>query len=414
MSEEQFYKDQYEDWLKEQDLSHNPIDTDQLREEVGVFLKSAMTMDVREYTLQRKYDQLQQIYEPETITDIFGDETRVVSKGLKHELRVKEKIWVPKTTEDYLDLEPELILTNNNPKYNTIYNVLRLFISTGENNNNIGRNLYYVVRDKKTGTYLGNINLSSDYLDLKGRDDWIGWSRDEKNEIGVNNTCVASTLVPTQPLGFNYVGGKLLSFLAITDVVQNDWKELYGDTLVGVSTTSLYGSFSQYTGLKYWKSMGRSAGATTARPEMGLMQKMRTWLKYEHPYKYWEWYYAKRPNGQNWKRDHINRSMAFVYRALGFKTKDFITKHERGIYFCPLYDNAKEFIRRQIEEDQLVKRFDNSIPAMTSLWKTKYASKRIKSLLNQGRTLDEVLFYDDLLFMSWEQAKEKYLPQVGR
>jgi hypothetical protein len=24
------------------------------------------------------------------------------------------------------------------------------------------------------------------------------------------------------------------------------------------------------------------------------------------------------------------------------------------------------------------------------------------------------LFYDDLIYLTWEQAKEKYLPQVGR
>jgi hypothetical protein len=26
----------------------------------------------------------------------------------------------------------------------------------------------------------------------------------------------------------------------------------------------------------------------------------------------------------------------------------------------------------------------------------------------------ENLFYDDLIFMSWEETKAKYLPQVGR
>jgi hypothetical protein len=414
MNETDFYKNQYQEWLATQDLSDNPIDTDELREQVGVFLKAAQGQDVREYTLLRKYNQLNNIYQPETITDVFGDESRIVPKGLKHELKVKNNIWMPEHPDDYLDLEPELLLCNNNVKYNKIYNVLRLFISTGENNNNIGRNLYYIVRDKITKKYLGNVNLSSDYLDVKGRDEWIGWSREEKTKSVVTNTCIASTLVPTQPLGYNYVGGKLLSLLAITEQVQHDWHDMYGDKLVAVGTTSLYGSFSQYTGLKYWKSMGKSVGATTARPDLQLMTDIRTWLKYEHTDKYWEWYYAKKPNGMNWKRDHINRSLAYAYGALGFKRSDFITNHARGIYFCPLYENTRDFLRKEISEKQLVKRFDNSLPAMVELWKTKYASKRIKNLVNQNRCLSDTLFYDDLLYMNWPKAKETYLPQVGR
>jgi hypothetical protein len=51
---------------------------------------------------------------------------------------------------------------------------------------------------------------------------------------------------------------------------------------------------------------------------------------------------------------------------------------------------------------------------LTELWKTKYASKRIHSLVKNDRVSDETLFYDDLIGMSWQDVKDKYLSQVGR
>ena len=72
-------------------------------------------------------------------------------------------------------------------------------------------------------------------------------------------------------------------------------------------------------------------------------------------------------------------------------------------------------MKGDIEEKNLDKAFDTSVEYLVNLWKTKYASKRIKSLIKNERTsLDETLFYDDICFMSWEETKDKYLTQVGR
>ena len=79
-----------------------------------------------------------------------------------------------------------------------------------KNNANIGRNLNFIVKDKPTQKYLGVICISSDFLDLTPRDNFIGWSREKKTQGGmINHTAIGSTIVPLQPLGFNYVGGKL-------------------------------------------------------------------------------------------------------------------------------------------------------------------------------------------------------------
>ena len=42
--------------------------------------------------------------------------------------------------------------------------------------------------------------MSSDFLDLTPRDNYIGWERVAKTQRMINHTCIGSTIVPIQPL----------------------------------------------------------------------------------------------------------------------------------------------------------------------------------------------------------------------
>jgi hypothetical protein len=60
-------------------------------------------------------------------------------------------------------------------------------------------------------------------------------------------------IVPAQPFGFNYLGGKLLAAICTTHEVRRMLDEKYGMTTCLFETTSLYGSskaVSQYDGMK--------------------------------------------------------------------------------------------------------------------------------------------------------------------
>ena len=101
---------------------------------------------------------------------------------------VKNNFWLPEDPEEYLELQPELVWTDGaevqshtNAKGSEIWNALRTFLSTMKNNSNIGRNLNFLIRDKVTGKYLGVTCMSSDFLDLTPRDEYIGWDRVSKN-----------------------------------------------------------------------------------------------------------------------------------------------------------------------------------------------------------------------------------------
>ena len=413
--------EQWDQWqiLNESQKSVH-IDTDTLKETLIKDLTYASQMDVREYTLYQKWCEVHEKYPTTTRRTIFGDEELqlIDSSQMKDIVEVKNKFWMPENPDDYENLKPRLTLSNE--KETDIWNTIRTFSSTMKNNSNIGRNLYYTVTDEVTDNYLGVICISSDFLDLTPRDQAIGWARDVKTQQNmINHTAIGSTIVPLQPLGFNYMGGKLLALLCPADTVQKDWKNKYGDVLVGVTTTSLYGNtksngLSQYDGLEHWNKMGFSSGSVAFEPTRKTMKMVFDWIKEKHPRKYFEWWEAKNPQGLPLKRDHKNRSLNFAYSKLEIPKNLIRTEHQRGIYFSPLYNNTNEFLRKEIGEDQLVKSFDTSEDTLANIWKTKYAKGRISMLKKKNNVSYETLFYDDLIFLSWEQTKEKYLPQVGR
>jgi len=410
---------QWFDWQDKNPPTKN-IDVDLLKQTLINDLTKASQMDVKEYTLFQKWTEVKERYPGKPTYNLFdepdidwGDDKQAAIIN-----KVKNNIWVPQNADDYEKLKPQMYLANS--KRVDEWNAIRTFSSTMKNNSNIGRNLYYIVRDLVTEKYLGVVCISSDFLDLTPRDSAIGWPRDIKTQQKmINHTAIGSTIVPLQPLGYNYMGGKLLAILCLSDTVQRDWKEKYGDTLVGVTTTSLYGKtkangLSQYDGLEHWQKMGFSSGSVAFEPSRSTRNMVYEWVKETDPRKYFEWWEAKNPQGLPLKRDHKNRSLNYAYSKLGIPKELIRTEHHRGIYFSPLYNNTNEFLRKEIADAELVKSFDTSEETLTNIWKTKYAKGRIRQLQKQNKVSYESLFYDDLIYLSWEETKEKYLPQVGR
>ena len=416
----EFVEAQWTKWQEENPTDKfEHIDEANMKEILIKDLTYASQMDVREYTLYQKWCEVKERYPTKEVSTLFGDEIVMESPEQEKLINeVKRNFWMPKDPDDFMNLKPKMILSNGPDAER--WNAVRTFSSTMKNNSNIGRNLFYILADEVTGKYLGVICISSDFLDLTPRDNAIGWSRDIKTQQHmINHTAIGSTIVPLQPLGFNYMGGKLLALMCLSDTVQKDWKRQYGDTLVGVTTTSLYGKtkaggLSQYDNLEHWNSMGFSSGSVAFEPTRATKKLVFDWIKKNHTRKYFEWWEAKNQQGLPLKRDHKNRSLNFAYSQLKIPKELIRTEHQRGIYFSPLYTNTNEFLRKEIVDDQLVKAFDTSEEALSNIWKTKYAKGRIRQLQKKGNVSYETLFYDDLIKMSWEETKAKYLPQVGR
>ena len=442
IDEKTFVEQQWQEWQdKNPESSFSDIDVDYLREKVIRELTYVSQMDVKEYTLYQKWCEVQDKYPSREVSTLFGVEKQLIDLSQAASIEdVKANIWVPESAEDYLNLRPVLEYTDDsgeitktgidgssvtiekkrNKKLPESWNTIRTFISTMKNNSNIGRNLNFIVKDDATGKYLGVICISSDFLDLTPRDNFIGWSRERKTQGAmINHTAIGSTIVPFQPLGYNYVGGKLLALLCLSDEVQNIWKRVYGDVLVGVTTTSLYGKtkaggLSQYDNLDHWQPMGFTSGSVSFEPEKDTRYEIRQWLKKNHTRKYFEWYEAKKPSGQPHKRDHKNRSLNFTYSQLNVPKELIRSEHARGIYFSPLYTNTNDFLCDRIKESELIKAFPTDYDSLVGIWRDKHAKGRIKQLMKKNNVSYETLFYDDLIELSWEETKAKYLQQVGR
>jgi hypothetical protein len=414
---------QWAKWLENNPPeSFEDVNEEELRERTIRELTYVSQMDVKEYTLYQKWCEIKEKYPTVKVVDLWeGDKEVLADEGQRRAIQeIKANFWNPVDVEEYLALEPELICTNKGKDLPELWNSIRTFSSTMKNNSNIGRNLNFIVRDKPTKKYLGVICISSDFLDLTPRDTFIGWEREKKTQGSmINHTAIGSTIVPLQPLGYNYVGGKLLALLCLTTDIQKMWEQSYGDVLVGVTTTSLYGKtkaggLSQYDNLDYWQPMGFTAGSVSFEPSRKTRKDIEQWLRKNHTRKYFEWYVATNASGQPYKRDHKNRSLSFTYSKMSVPKEIIKTDHARGIYFTPLYDKTCEFLRGDNDGKDMTKLFDTDIGSISNLWKMKHAKPRIKQLVKKGNVSHESLFYDDLIYLTWEEAKNKYLPQVGR
>ncbi len=415
-------RQEYEAWEKKAKFVNEDKET--LIHDVTKDLTFLSSLSVEQYTLLRKWREIQEFKVKRSVkTELplnafFGKPEKEEKLSIPELNPIKSKLWCPESPCDYLKLEPRLAICNGDSDRLKTWSLLRSFTSTMLNNSIPGRNIRFIAYDAVTSKYLGVICISSDFMDLTARDNKIGWSREIKTKQKmINHIGIGSTIVPTQPLGYNFVGGKLLALLILSDYVERSWTNMY-DRLAGITTTSLYGSFSQYNGLKYWKKAGRSAGSIKYEPSRDIVNRCKEWLKWNHRIMYWEWYEAKSNTGHPFKRDFKQRSLAWIYKEFGIPKEIIQADHERGIYFCTLFNKTNEYLRKEITEDEMLRsrhRFNNSVETLGELWKTKYASKRIKRLLELGNYNTESLFYDELIYLdTWEEVNEKYIKNVGR
>ncbi len=120
----------------------------------------------------------------------------------------------------------------------------------------VGRNVKLTVREKNTGKLLGFIRLGSPVIYMKPRNELLGhvFSQNEDWSKRFNKTSIMGfVIVPSQPFGFNYLGGKLLSLMCVSHEIREMLNKKYDMNLCLFETTSLYGStkgVSQYDGLK--------------------------------------------------------------------------------------------------------------------------------------------------------------------
>jgi hypothetical protein len=419
------------------------------------FLKN---QSVQENTLYKKWKEL---------TVDFNN-----TKDIQLAQIVQAKIWRPTdimnkdiTIQEINAIDPEIIIVEpEDTQYFIDWKYIRVFCHTMEFTANPGRLIRILVRDRSSGKYIGAASLGSDVASINVRDSWIGWSKENKFKQGLlNSTAICTTIIPTQPFGYNFLGGKLIASLLTTKVVRDYWKSKFGNTLVGVTTTSLYGSHSMYQRIPFWKELGVTAGKIALKPDNEIFLNWANYLKVHYsegfdkatiPYvadivqEGEEWVcadefvrittttkeelisklesdnYSVHSNGEVYDKKSRHKlpptgpklqTMLLLFKILGIKVTEYQHGFQRGVYFAPLYENTREYLRNEIVDEQLVlsTKLTNDVDAVMLWWKEK-AIRRYINLYDNNRLNGDLLYYRKMTQMNWDAAKQTYLGEVGR
>jgi len=374
-----------------------------------------MTMSVQEQTLYKKWVELQEptmIQAKDQIASYYDSQWKPTDINNK-ELTIKEI--------ESLDPYVEII---DDPKESTKWAAVRRMIHTMDFTANPGRNVKINVKDRVSGKLLGQISLASDVTAMGVRDNFIGWTKDNKFVDGkLNNTTIASTIVCTQPLGYNFLGGKLIAMMTTTPEVRAYWKEKYKNVLIAVGTTSLYGIHSQYNGIPLFKTLGESAGKISLKPDDKFYDPWHQWIKENKPDWYMENITRERArNGASMGYESNGpvsgikqKILGQIFKECGIKATEYHHGFKRGVYMAMMYENGCEYLRNEITEDKLIlkDKFKQGTEYINKWWK-KHAISRYTKLHDEGRIKPEHLFYIDAIGISWEEMKAKYLSEVGR
>jgi len=383
-----------------------PTTVDTLREQLRDNMEMLKKQDVYEHTLYKKWKEVQDFQR-------FRNRSEVV----------KAKIWTPTDLQDLLGTVKEIealepVITYIDPEKNGSllddWLMLRVFVSSMKFDQNPGRVLKFLITDDVTGQYLGLASISSDVIAMTARDKWIGWTMENKLDGGkLKCSAIGTCIVPTQPAGYNILGGKLIAALLTTREVRDAWERVTGNPLVGLSTTSLYGKQSMYNGIPYWKTLGETKGKIFLKPDDDVYKIWHHWLKEHHPKQYKD---ATEKEGIVGPVTGIKQKILdLIFKHASLKASRYTHGFGRGVFYAPLYTNTREFLCGEVGGDELVltPRVAKDRDEVVDWWRKK-AIRRYVRLRTDGRIKPEILYYNDMIDLSWEEAKEIYLGEVGR
>lgn len=135
-------------------------------------------------------------------------------------------------------------------------------ISSHNNLSSPGRNIRLAVLEKNTKKWVGFIRIGSPTIMMKPRNELLGCviTNETATTKSFNKAAAMGfVIVPAQPFGFNYLGGKLLAAICCSHEVRQRLDAKYDMNMCLFETTSLYGTskaISQYDGMKPFLRFG--------------------------------------------------------------------------------------------------------------------------------------------------------------
>ena len=318
---------------------------------------------------------------------------RRLHQSTKQHILADKKEWIlenePKVFDFFADgsditpseIYPKMIMVKDDETANLFRYASFLWsipISSG-----FGRRIRYVIIDENSGKLIGLLGLTDPVIGIKVRDDWIGWTKEQKEKKlwHVMDAFVFGAVPP-----YNYLlGGKLIATCAVSEKVRRDFKKKYAHkksiiegrvrrnpNLALITTTGAFGESSILDRLKYngdplWQLIGFTEGFGHFHLNNGLQYRIQEYLeKVNDP--------IVRRNrfgqGPNWKM----RMFRQCFKRIGFDYNK-LGRHgiKRGFYVAPLAENTKEFLRG---EESKPKFYPFKLDDMFSFFRERYLLPR--------------------------------------
>jgi len=161
-----------------------------------------------------------------------------------------------------------------------IWDYVRNIVSSMPENSVIGRQMRYFFFDDNSGRLLGIVCLASALTLIAPRHQRLRWNTKTRFK-NLNKILNIAVCVPIQPFGI-LCGGKLLFVSSLSNEIRWAYKEKYGDDLLAIETTSLYGKSSQYNRVSEFEYLGLTKGDGNIHISPKLWNKIQQYL-FLHP-----------------------------------------------------------------------------------------------------------------------------------
>ena len=238
-----------------------------------------------------------------------------------------------------------------------------------------GRTIKWIVTEENTKRVVGVVRFGSPTINSKPRNDYFGevlpLSTINKNFV------MGFNIVPTQPFGYNYLGGKLLALLASSNELKRQFDLKYGTDLKYFETTSLYGTtkgVSMYDGLKPFI---RHIGDT----ESNFLP-----LFHDDEFRDFFWWFNERNDGERLiSADKSSKKLKIQTKMISIITNSLCDQNKLN-EFKTCITHAKSLTEKK---RYYISKFGYETDEVITWWKKK-ASKRYDKLISEGKLRTEL------------------------
>ena len=200
---------------------------------------------------------------------------------------------------------------------------------------NPGKNSKYIIKETNTDKVVGFLRFGSPVINAKPRNDWLrdaGGLQDvgmlsstttPSLETWNNRVIMGFIIVPTQPFGYNYLGGKLMAAICCSSNIRRMLNKKYDTEFCLFETTSLYGNIkggSMYDGMRPYL---RYKGDTQSKFLLTLGEEIYPELR--------DWFTEKNDGEELIHKGASSRKLKMQTKMVNI-IKSSLAKHDKTAY----------------------------------------------------------------------------------